>query len=115
MSVSWFRDYCPIAASHYLRQLASLRIRSDLEYFIIGARRNAYTPATVAPVVCVSETGAEFITHYLKLDAAALAQHFGAYAMNHGGIPGDVSTANCANGLRDSCILLYRDHTRSDI
>lgn len=108
------RDLLLNRSHSYLRQLASLRVRSDLEYFLIGARRNAYTPATVAPIVCVSEMGAEFITHYLKLDAATLAQHFGAYTVNHGGIPGDVSTPNGANGLRGSCIL-YRNHTRSDI
>jgi len=58
--------------------------------------------------------GAEFITHYLKLEAATLAQHFGAYAINHGGIPGDVSTANGANGLRAHAYS-YRNHTRFDI
>jgi hypothetical protein len=42
--------------------------------------------------VCVSEAGDEFITRYLKLDAEILAQHFNAYATDHGGIPGHIST-----------------------
>jgi hypothetical protein len=97
------RDYCPfmaITGTHTFRQLASLHIRSEFEYFLIGARRNGHTPTTVGPIMCVSEMGSEFIARYLKLEAAALAQHFSAYAMNHGGIPGDILTANSANGLR---------------
>jgi hypothetical protein len=30
---------------------------------------------------------------YLKLKPVMLAKHFNAYAMNHGGIPGDIATA----------------------
>jgi len=40
--------------------------------------------------MCVSEAGGEFITRFLKLEPAALAKHFNAYAMNRSGIPGIV-------------------------
>jgi hypothetical protein len=89
-----------ITGTHTSRQFATLRIRSEFEYFLIGVRRNAHTPATVDLIMCVSEMGSEFIARYLKLEAAALAQHFSAYAMNHGGILGDISTVSGANDLR---------------
>lgn len=43
--------------------------------------------------------GGEFAARYLKLEPAILAQHFSAFAMDHGGIPGDVSTVNDTNVL----------------
>jgi hypothetical protein len=62
-------------------------------------------PATVVPIMCVSEMGAEFITRYLKLEAATLAQHFSSYAMKHDGIPGNVSVANVVDVPPDLCVL----------
>ena len=82
-----------------LHQLADLRIRCKFEYFLVGAWSNAHTLIAVAPIVCVSEMGGEFTARYLKLEPATLAQHFSAYAMDHSGIPGDVSAANDTNVL----------------
>jgi hypothetical protein len=84
----------------YFDQLANLCTRSKFEYFLIGVWSNTHSLTTATPMMCIYEEGGEFITQYLKLKPAMLAKHFNTYAMNCGGIPGDITTAKRCIHLR---------------
>jgi hypothetical protein len=69
-----------------LAQLTNLNLRSGFEYFLFGCRNQV--DHMTSPIVHYSETGAEFISNYLKFETARLALHFDAYATNRAGVNG---------------------------
>ncbi|KAH9955333.1 hypothetical protein BGW80DRAFT_1258233 [Lactifluus volemus] len=84
---------------HITQKLANLNQRSNFEYFVIGARRDA-DPFTNS-FVCVSTVGGDFIDQYLQFKPLQLAKHFDAYSTNHSRLAGVINVKASENAKGD--------------
>lgn len=75
----------PLIVTHS-SQLSNLSIRSNFEYFLIGARSDADSFTT--PIAYMSQAGGDFIGQYLQFEPLVLAKHFEAYSTNHSRLTG---------------------------